>query len=653
MGQGRTSLAVKNKIFNSVPYTDRSDETKKLLETFRTQLARCEKVGNDFYTTRIPLVGNLGYAGTGKTVNLQQNMEVFTKEYPGSKSIYITFNDDQTFDEGKEGSQEEERLVAVRILHRVHQHVNGESSTFRHFRTLHDLDLKNALKEARSLLGMEPQQHLLIAVDEVSRLGPQRSVLCLHDLCSVVTDSFQDRCNNQDERGVTFIVASAYKAVDAVTMTTKMSQRELVVQSLWPIVYDKEAAATLQASFPNAVFPLSTKCDNLWKDLPAGTAFQVRGALWNIIWRCAGHPRTLANVLPGFEKQPRLDSKTKTEDINEWYKDLRTEAASPLERKPGGISVEHATVILKWLFQRIDMTVPEPESEEAIILNAQTKGYLSLVDPKKGTAAVIVRPCDLSILCKKVARAGRTDCLEFVGAVRGLAKYLKEDLFQLKSFIENYTEDPGKFFESVLYYTLVSAMLTRSEFQLEELFVLQSTVSEDLQESSWTLDSYTIVKEKHVSFPFAFKDEGRKVCKGTRLAKKKAPFTIPPKTMHKYAPVDFVLHLKEKAGDGSCCVYVQCKEWAKPSQGNEHIVDAFRKNQKTLKKYHGKELPGAQFIHVLASVIPLKGEFENAKHNTGNVCPEAYIDLHELRTWCPTASQNFSMASKLLSGFTK
>ena len=74
-------------------------------------------------------------------------MDFFTSQVPGSKAVYITFNDDQPYSETTG--------IAVRVLHRVACHLAREQFAFSDFVKLcPEVSEQDAIRVARSVLGI-------------------------------------------------------------------------------------------------------------------------------------------------------------------------------------------------------------------------------------------------------------------------------------------------------------------------------------------------------------------------------------------------------------------------------------------------------------------------------------------------------------------
>ena len=84
---------------------------------------------------RIPLLCNVGYRGTGKSVLQALNMKWYVDKFPGALAIEVTFNDDLGFKTSR-NEWNFETAVALRIVHRVLVSQLGERLGYKVFREL-------------------------------------------------------------------------------------------------------------------------------------------------------------------------------------------------------------------------------------------------------------------------------------------------------------------------------------------------------------------------------------------------------------------------------------------------------------------------------------------------------------------------------------
>jgi hypothetical protein len=285
---------------NGVPLNLRAGSCRILLAEFSKAL-KTLNADTDYISNRLPLVANIGFKGSGKTSLLYLSMESFTGKHPGSKAVYVTFSDDQPLQFSPS--------IGARILHRIACHLVGRQIAFRDFVDKYSstTSTTDAISVARKVLGLRSSDHLLLAVDELVKCADPSAPLV--ELTEIMTASFNAarKVRKLDPSthmpAVTYIIVSAYRAVDVVTLTT-LSNRKLVVQSLWPLQYSEKLCEGLKVRWkakPHIIFP---GCAERWNKYKRNNMLSIRQYVMQVWWAATGHPRLVMHTLNAFEDQP-------------------------------------------------------------------------------------------------------------------------------------------------------------------------------------------------------------------------------------------------------------------------------------------------------------------------------------------------------------
>ncbi|KAL5509760.1 hypothetical protein EMCRGX_G005181 [Ephydatia muelleri] len=192
---------------------------------------------------RIPLVVNCGTAGSGKTYQLKLAMQHFEKspmsDVPRGKALYIKFNggdiepgvkmtaEDQVCD--KEESPKIRiylRVLYSAVCYRGAKDValaDVAAAVVSHLKSLKPKCAREVVRACSALLQLKPGENILVAADELAKLGKQRAVA-----------SLVDRQGNR-ELGALYVCASAYTAYNPAKGITEGSNRRVYYMPLPPL----------------------------------------------------------------------------------------------------------------------------------------------------------------------------------------------------------------------------------------------------------------------------------------------------------------------------------------------------------------------------------------------------------------------------------
>ena len=145
---------------------------------------------------RIPLVVNCGTAGSGKTYQLKLAMQHFEKspmsDVPRGKALYIKFNggdiepgvkmtaEDQVCDK-EEGPK---IRIYLRVLYSAVCYRGAKdvaladvaAAVVSHLKSLKPKCAREVVRACSALLQLKPGENILVAADELAKLGKQRAV---------------------------------------------------------------------------------------------------------------------------------------------------------------------------------------------------------------------------------------------------------------------------------------------------------------------------------------------------------------------------------------------------------------------------------------------------------------------------------------------
>ena len=219
---------------------------------------------------RLPIAVNCGISGSGKTVQLTLAMHHFeTSPSPGprGKTLYITFNGgliapDVKINAANQNCDIKERpdiRVYVRILysavcrHGVKYPVglsNFAAVILPPLKSLGEACPMAVVQACRSILQLKPEENVLIAADELAKLGEegsegqvgvvsQNAVLGLKALVELSTASMIDRRGNA-KLGALYVCGSTYAAYNPAVGVTVGSNRPVFYMPLPPLSVERD-----------------------------------------------------------------------------------------------------------------------------------------------------------------------------------------------------------------------------------------------------------------------------------------------------------------------------------------------------------------------------------------------------------------------------
>jgi hypothetical protein len=278
------------------------DPRKEAVNSFSSFLDAADQAGKHDVTKlendkiRIPIAANSGTAGSGKTTQLEILCDEFSKLRAGGKFVYCTMGGDNACDSSCDASCP----VAVRMAHRIiHAALNqreikltGFWTSVRYRLGMAELGVRPrgpnqegmervlaeplaVVEVCRRLLNMEDSAPLLIAVDELRKLGDgepevgevsEVAVEALKYLASLSQRSFVQQ--HYSGTKPTYVVGSAYTALDPAKGVTEGSNRPVHFLPLPPLKlsygWDAEIceAAGWTLCFVNCSLPNKRKNEN-------------------------------------------------------------------------------------------------------------------------------------------------------------------------------------------------------------------------------------------------------------------------------------------------------------------------------------------------------------------------------------------------------
>ena len=216
---------------------------------------------------RLPIAVNCGISGSGKTVQLTLAMHHFeTSPSPGprGKTLYITFNGgliapDVKVNAANQNCDIRERpdiRVYARILysavcrHGVKYPVglsNFAAVILPPLKSLGEACPMAVVQACRSILQLKPEENVLIAADELAKLGEEgqvgvvseNAVLGLKALVELSTASMIDRRGNA-KLGALYVCGSAYAAYNPAMGVTVGSNRPVFYMPLPPLSVERD-----------------------------------------------------------------------------------------------------------------------------------------------------------------------------------------------------------------------------------------------------------------------------------------------------------------------------------------------------------------------------------------------------------------------------
>ena len=246
---------------------------------------------------RVPLLCNVGYRGTGKSVLQALNMKWYVDKFPGSLAIEVTFNDDQCFNTIRTNEWNFEAAVALRIVHRVLVSQLGKGLGWDAFTELPEkmllrdkLSILDAVVAARHFANVPDSAPVLLAVDELGKIKKWggNPATCIMYILALIADQHRD-------------IHFAITVNDYVDLA-KISNRPHDLQPLPPLLSDGLTMQQVQ-SLPAMLRALAD--ENIRTDLPdSDKANQFYVKITKLIQLAGGHPRRLRNL---FEAMERFD----------------------------------------------------------------------------------------------------------------------------------------------------------------------------------------------------------------------------------------------------------------------------------------------------------------------------------------------------------
>ena len=219
---------------------------------------------------RLPIAVNCGTAGSGKTTQLMLAMQHFENKCappepytPRGKALYITFNGgnispDVDIDLEQKCDKEEEPHIRVylRILYSALRCRGVKcpmslskfaAAVLPPLKALEDHVASAVVRVCRAILELKPEENLLIAADELAKLGKEGQVGVVSDeavsglnaLVKLSTVSMVDRRGNK-MLGAVYVCGSAYSAYNSALGVTVGSNRCVYYMPLPPLPVEKD-----------------------------------------------------------------------------------------------------------------------------------------------------------------------------------------------------------------------------------------------------------------------------------------------------------------------------------------------------------------------------------------------------------------------------
>ena len=266
---------------------------------------------------RLPIAVNCGTSGSGKTVQLLLAMQHFennvSPQVPRGKTLYITFNSGRIPPDTIINSEDQDcdtlevpdirvhlRILYSAVCRRVECPISLRKFAATVLPVLKSLeqDLSyTVMRTCRAILELKPEENLLIAADELAKLGKEglvgvvskEAVSGLKALVDLSTASLVDRKGNS-KLGALYVCASAYTAYNPALGIAVGSNR--------PVYY---------MPLP----PLSVESDD-WKlkNLYCGPALTLaRTHLWSSQYNARVYSLVLSSLMPAKQQQKISDTK--------------------------------------------------------------------------------------------------------------------------------------------------------------------------------------------------------------------------------------------------------------------------------------------------------------------------------------------------------
>ena len=639
------------------------DDRQQALNVLDRALKDSLRMGDNWITLydgiqRLPIAVNCGTSGSGKTVQLLLAMQHFennvSPQVPRGKTLYITFNGGRippdtiikSVDQDCDTSEVPEIRVLLRILYSaVCRRVECPVSLRKFAATLLPMlkslqqDLSyTVMRTCRAILELKPEENLLIAADELAKLGKEglvgvvskEAVSGLKALVELSTASLVDRKGNS-KLGALYVCASAYTAYNPALGITVGSNR--------PVYY---------MPLP----PLSVESDD-WKlkNLYCGPALTLaRTHLWSSQYNARVYSLVLSSLMQA--KQPQIISDTKDVPLVD-----QDDFLSQCDEFLKACRLKDPPVDPYDLLQALFWPVPFNKGTTAFghrfhaALLADAAGLCCILrDHTAGVDRVYMSPKAVERLARKSVTIDPVQCC-FVKDVLKLVQALQE----LPAPPGD--EECGKLFEVImlLAYRCRAASMPE-EMSIEEFLGSKCTIDKDillrpLRGAVFELPPVAIFPRAacrgHEKFKCLPEEQKQNVIISNDEWYNWGPTPLPPPTqhsegwsssvdgMHKYNLLfDGLLALPTKGNGKPVLFGFQAKEArscfsAEKLRKNrsDHLKKAVRKGCNPMKRY--------QLVHVLVEAHQGENPMQLKAEKAPFSIDEAIVSSIHTQKWCP------------------
>jgi hypothetical protein len=628
------------------------------------------------------VVGNVGCRGSGKTVSLLLCMQAFIShvdhKYGGKEThaIYITFNSDQLLLH-EENVVRPRTMLALRVLHRAVAALSRRPSDWSEFvpkviahPLLWTCTLGVAVRVARTLLGMPPTAHLLLAADELRACaegephirdpkGP--CVQALKELSLLLDNSLKLPRGN----GVNYCVVSAYGAIDPVQAYTTGSKREFRMMDLPPIwAADADFISRGGNELPEAL-------TNLLKRPLRAPRSPQDAALIMALYESGGHPRRVQALLHHLKSYKQLKDLPEVTTVYAAAMNLEhsySEAVTGFAVAVRGNFGRDALQLLSSLF--FPITVPTSSELRELLapeLCAQFSGLCQLMPRGANAALFMPHPAltEFLLYMRLSPSAPYGPERALLDAVGSLSKALWSAVPGPR------TATAGKPLERVTFLLMFCTLLAYKHKRHTPLTLGQLLRKCGAHAAySREVGAAPPVVLDVDCFP-GIAHPTRVVASAVTVRDLQRQCVFHPKEQYNPAADVFAVLRPLDAAEKHILVCFQCAEWTKDTVQEEitgrtlHVLDKWRrrleyfeKDKVTITTRQGKqrEIPNDAYskllntpefrsafdvVHVLVTVNPVAWEGHRELGDAQGV-----MDLESIAEWCPTVAYNAIAAYK-------